>query len=133
MKVSYLIDTDWAVHHLNGVEEVRSRLAELRPHGLGLSTISLAELYEGVYYSRDPQRSQQQLEAFLSSVAVLGVSKEICQVFGRQRGFLRQKGLLISDFDLLIAATCLHHDLTLLTNNLRHFQRVEGLETVSIS
>jgi tRNA(fMet)-specific endonuclease VapC len=133
VKVSCLIDTDWAVHHLNGVEKVRSKLAELRPHGLGLSTISLAELYEGVYYSRDPQRSQQQLESFLSSVAVLDVSKEICQVFGRQRGFLRQKGLLISDFDLLIAATCLHHNLTLLTNNLRHFQRIEGLEIVSIS
>jgi len=131
VNISYLVDTDWVVHHMNGVEEIRSKLKEMQPYGLGLSVVSLAELYEGVYYSRDPQRSQQQLEAFLTSVAVLGVDEEICKVFGKHRGILRQRGLIIGDFDLLIAATCLHRGLTLLTNNLRHFQRIEGLEIIS--
>ena len=131
MKISYLVDTDWVVHHMNGVEEIRSKLKEMQPYGLGMSVVSLAELYEGVYYSRDPQRSQQQLEAFLTSITVLELDEEICKVFGKQRGSLRQRGLIIGDFDLLIAATCLHRGLTLLTNNLRHFQRIEGLEIVS--
>jgi tRNA(fMet)-specific endonuclease VapC len=132
VNISYLVDTDWVVHHMNGVEEIRSKLKEMQPYGLGLSVVSLAELYEGVYYSRDPQRSQQQLEAFLTSVTVLGVNEEICKVFGKHRGILRQRGLIIGDFDLLIAATCLHQSLTLLTNNLRHFQRIEGLEIISL-
>lgn len=131
MNISYLVDTDWVVHHMNGVEEIRSKLKEMQPYGLGLSVVSLAELYEGVYYSRDPQRSQQQLEAFLTSVTVLEVNEEICKVFGKHRGILRQRGLIIGDFDLLIAATCLHQGLTLLTDNLRHFQRIEGLEIIS--
>jgi len=131
VKISYLVDTDWVVHHMNGVEEIRSKLKEMQPYGLGMSVVSLAELYEGVYYSRDPQRSQQQLEAFLTSITVLELDEEICKVFGKQRGSLRQRGLIIGDFDLLIAATCLHRGLTLLTNNLRHFQRIEGLEIVS--
>lgn len=131
MNISYLVDTDWVVHHMNGVEEIRSKLKEMQPYGLGLSVVSLAELYEGVYYSRDPQRGQQQLEAFLTSVTVLEVNEEICKVFGKHRGILRQRGLIIGDFDLLIAATCLHQGLTLLTDNLRHFQRIEGLEIIS--
>jgi len=131
VNISYLVDTDWVVHHMNGVEEIRSKLKEMQPYGLGLSVVSLAELYEGVYYSRDPQRSQQQLEAFLTSVAVLEVDEEICKVFGKHRGTLRRRGLIIGDFDLLIAATCLHQGLTLLTDNLRHFQRIEGLEIIS--
>jgi predicted nucleic acid-binding protein len=39
---------------------------------------------------------------------------------------------LIGDFDLLIASTCLHHNLTLLTNNRKHYKMVEGLKILSL-
>jgi tRNA(fMet)-specific endonuclease VapC len=48
--------------------------------------------------------------------------------FGQIRGQLRQTGQLISDFDILIAATALHYDLTLLTHNTRHFSRIPTLK-----
>ena len=108
------------------------RLQELRPQGLALSIVSLAELYEGVHSSRNPEHSQQTLDAFLEDVAVLGIDEEICKIFGRERGNLRRQGQLFGDLDLLIAATRLHYGLTLLTNNRRHFDRVEGLRIESI-
>jgi predicted nucleic acid-binding protein len=43
------------------------------------------------------------------------------ELFGRERFRLRRAGQAVPDFDLLVAATALHHDLTLLTRNLRHF------------
>lgn len=132
MTVKYLIDTDWVIDHLNQVDWVVSKLKELRPQGLALSVVSLAELYEGVYYSRDPEKSQAALEAFLEDVSVLGVDEEICKIFGRERGRLRKEGRLIGDFDLLIAATCFHYGLTLLTNNRRHFELIEGLSIISM-
>jgi tRNA(fMet)-specific endonuclease VapC len=132
MTLRYLIDTDWVIDHLNAIERVVQRLQELRPQGLALSIISLAELYEGVHYSRDPEHSQEALDAFLEDVAVLGIDEEICKIFGRERGKLRRQGQLFGDLDLLIAATCLHYGLTLLTNNRRHFDRVEGLQIESI-
>lgn len=132
MTVKYLIDTDWVIDHLNQVDRVVSKLKELRPQGLALSVVSLAELYEGVYYSRDPDKSRAALEAFLEDVSVLGVDEEICKIFGRERGKLRKEGKLIGDFDLLIAATCLHYGLTLLTNNRRHFELIEGLPIISV-
>ena len=46
----------------------------------------------------------------------------------RERGRLRKEGKAIGDFDLLIASTCLHYDLTLLTDNIKHFGMVENLK-----
>jgi predicted nucleic acid-binding protein len=132
LNVSYIIDTDWAVHHLNGVRTIRAKLKQLQPEGLGLSIISLAELYEGVIYSHDPEKSKNQFEEFLSSVTVIEITDEICRIFGQQRGILRRQGLMIGDFDLIIATTCLHYNFTLLTNNLRHLERIEGLKIITI-
>jgi tRNA(fMet)-specific endonuclease VapC len=132
MTIRYLIDTDWVIDHLNAIQRVVTRLKELRPQGLALSIVSLAELFEGVQYSRHPDQSKQALDAFLEEVAVLGIDEEICTIFGRERGRLRKDGELIGDFDLLIAATGLHYGLTVLTNNRRHFERIDGLQIESI-
>ena len=92
----------------------------------------MGELSEGVHYSRHPEQSQRALETFLEDVSVLGIDEEVCKLFGRERGRLRQQGALIGDFDLLIAATGLHYGLTVLTNNRQHFERIEGLRLESI-
>lgn len=132
MKLTYLLDTDWIIDHLNRRPEVREKLKELRPSGIALSIISLAELYEGVYYSKDPIKSNEMLARFLGEFQVLPLDDEICKVFGKERGRLRQEKKNVSDFDLLIASTCLRLNLTLLTNNRRHFAAVNGLNIISI-
>ena len=68
----------------------------------------------------------------LISVDVISIDDEICRVFATERGRLRSAGNLIGDFDLLIGATAIRHDLTLLTNNRRHFERMDGLRIVSV-
>jgi tRNA(fMet)-specific endonuclease VapC len=131
--MKYLIDTDWVINHLKGENRVVRKLEELAPEGVAISVISLAEIYEGVYYSKNPLKSQQLLEEFLApDLRVLNVDQEICKIFGKERGRLRQQKKMISDFDLLIASTCLYHNLTLLTNNRRHYEIVEGLNMLSL-
>ncbi|HEX3035545.1 MAG TPA: type II toxin-antitoxin system VapC family toxin [Thermodesulfobacteriota bacterium] len=132
MKMSHLIDTDWVIHYLHGNEEIVKRLTSLRESGLAISIISLAELYEGIYYSTDPAGNENALQGFLTGVSILGIDDEICRIFGRERGKLRQQKKTVSDFDLLIASTCLNYDLTLLTNNRKHFEMVEGLNILSL-
>jgi len=129
--MKYLIDTDWVIDQLAGIEKVTKKLEELAPQGLGLSVVSLAELYEGIYFSNNPYENEKVLKKFLEIVSILEVNEGICKIFGKERGRLRRKGILISDFDLLIASTCLYYDLTLLTNNVRHFERVENLKILS--
>ena len=131
MNLTFMVETDWAVHWLRGNEQVLERLSNLQKRGLGLSIISLAELYAGVHRSTDISEAREALEDFLSLVTILGVNEEICQIFGEENARLRKAGRIIEDFELLIAATCLHHDLKLLTNNRRHFERIEGLEIIS--
>jgi len=132
MTLSYLVDTDWAVHWLHGNERIRQRMEELRGQGLALSAVSLAELWEGVHYSRDPLQSEHGLNDFLRRVSFVSIVEETCKLFGKERGRLRAAGKRVADFDLIIGVTARRHDLTLLTNNRRHFENIEGLRIESV-
>ena len=64
-------DTVWVIDHLHGREQVVRRLKFLAPQGIGLSIVSLAELYEGVLYSTTPRENEEALHNFLDSVEIL--------------------------------------------------------------
>jgi len=114
------------------MKKIIEKLISLKKEGLSISVISLAELYEGIYYSTNPSRNEKILMDFLSGVTILGIDEETCKIFGRERGRLRKEGKTIGDFDLLIASICLHRNFTLLTNNTRHFEMVENLKILSV-
>ena len=128
----YLIDTDWVIHYLNDVGPVIDRVIPLTRHELGLSIVSLAELHEGLVRSRDRQADEHRLNDFLLGVTVVDLDEDVCRIFGRERARLRAEGNLIGDLDLLIGATAARHGLTLLTNNRRHFERIDGLPIESV-
>ena len=77
MSLAYLVDTDWIIDHFHGVENVTRKLEELRPAGLPISVVSLAELYEGIHYSLDPARGREVLARFLGGVTVLPLDEPI--------------------------------------------------------
>lgn len=131
-RLSYLVDTDWIIDHLCGIGPVTEKLRELEPEGLAISVISLAELYEGAHYSRDPTQSKASLTKFVAGVVVVPIDEEICNLFGKERGRLRKLGRTIGDCDLFIACTAICNDLTLCSNNRRHFEMVEGIKLLSI-
>ncbi len=127
----YLIDTDWIIDALNDQAEAIDHLANLAPDGLAISLISYGELWEGARFARDSEREIFGLAAFLRGKELLTLSVEIMRRFGDLRGEFRRTGRTLSDFDLLIAATAIEHDLILVTRNVRHFQRIPGLEISS--
>jgi predicted nucleic acid-binding protein len=130
--VRYLLDTDIAGFWLRGSERARERVEAAIPEGIGLSLISLAELYEGVYLSSDQAASERHVENPIKGVALVSLGRDISAIFGRERARLRRLGNLIADLDILIAASALRHDLTLLTNNRRDFEGIEGLTIESV-
>ncbi|MDP3296950.1 MAG: type II toxin-antitoxin system VapC family toxin [Thermodesulfovibrionia bacterium] len=129
--MKYLIDTDWIIDHLNGIESITKKLEKFTASGICTSVISVAELYEGIYGSKDYDKSLETLETFLEGITVLSIDQEVCKIFGRERNKLRKQGNIIGDFDLVIASICLRHNLTLLTNNKTHFERIDSLKIVS--
>ena len=130
--MQYLVDSDWGIDYMHQREGIVRRIEELRSAGLGLSIVSVAELYEGAFYSTDSQAEMLSLRNFLADIEIIHLDEAICQIFARQRGRLRAAGNLISDMDILIGATALRYNLTLLSNNRRHFERLEGLNIISV-
>lgn len=124
----YLLDSDIVVDWLEDRAYAVQIISSLAEEGsLSISLISYGELYEGIYYSRNPEASERVFLAFLSSVNIIPIDTTVMEQFARIRGQLRATGRIIGDFDLLIAATAMQHGLTLVTRNLRHFDRIPGL------
>ena len=87
----------------------------------------MAEVYEGAFGTFDPETTVADFREFLSGFAILPVTDAVVERFARLRATLRREGQLIPDLDLLIAATALEADLTLLTRNVQHFERIVDL------
>ena len=129
--MQYLVDTDWTINYLNGIQMVVRNLNGFLPEGVGISVISIAELYDGISGEFPQGDIDQELGDFLAYIEIVPLDDGICRIFARERRRLRAAGNIISDFDLLIGSTALRHNLTLLTNNHRHFRRMQGLNIVS--
>lgn len=126
--MKYLVDSDWVVDYLIGKQQAIDLLSSVFRDGVAISLITFGEIYEGIYYGRDPQRSEAVFRQFLRSVDVLSLNRSIMQQFARIRGDLRRKGQIIGDPDIFIAATSIYHDLTLLTRNRKHYGRISALK-----
>jgi tRNA(fMet)-specific endonuclease VapC len=126
--VKYLIDSDWIIDATAGVGSAVASLNHWSIDGLAVSVVAVAELYEGVHATADPTANMATLRRFLAGYFVLDLTEPIAEVFAGIRATLRRQGTLIQDLDILIAATAIHHDLELVTRNLRHFERIPGLK-----
>jgi predicted nucleic acid-binding protein len=123
----YLVDTDWVIDAFIGSPNSVHELDRLSDDGLGVSIITSGELFEGAFGFPDPQARLTQFRILLNRFTTVPLSDPIMEVFARTRAQLRRSGQLIPDMDLLIAATALDHDLTLVTRNRRHFARIPDL------
>ena len=106
--MKYLVDSDWVIDYLAGRKHAIDLLSSLANEGMAISLITFGEIYEGVYYSRDPQRSEEGFRKFLRNVEVLPLNRTIMQRFAHIRGGLRRNGQLIGDPDILMAATAIY-------------------------
>jgi predicted nucleic acid-binding protein len=126
---AYLVDTDWIIQALRGDGIATQILINLAPTGLAISLITYGELYQGAYYAHDPQRMLVALDAILENKEIVPLSLAIMRRFAILRGRLtRNQRQQIGDMDLLIAATAIQHDLTLITFNERDYRLVAGIK-----
>lgn len=126
--MKYLLDSDIVISHLNGKTRPQDFVTDLLDEGAAMSLMSYAEVYEGIVWYFRPSRLEGAFAEFLRWVRVLGFDEAMMRRFAFLRGQLRRAGTPLSDADLLIASTALYFDLILVTRNLRHFNRVDGLK-----
>ena len=125
--MNYLVDSDWLIDAFIGVPTAVELLAKLRSEGLAVSIITYGELFEGAIGAPDPGAELARFRRFLARLTLMPLDDPIMERFARTRADLRRQGQLIPDLDLLIAATAIHHELILLTRNVRHFARIPEL------
>lgn len=125
--MNYLLDTDTCVYALRGRPSVRERLTAVGPEAVAISIITLAELRYGAACSARPEDNHQAIDDFVQGINLLGIDPAATRVFGDLKADLRQRGELIEDFDLVIAAMARALNLILVTNNLNHFNRIPTL------
>ena len=126
----YLVDSDWVIDHLANVPEAIQLLDRLAQDGLAISIITYMEAFQGVERSRDPQEAQTKLEAFLDRVPVLLLTPSVAQRCAHLRETLRKQGRRVNarSLDLIIAATALEYNLTLVTRNTEDYVDILDLK-----
>lgn len=125
--MKYLLDTDVVVDHLRKKKFLEIKILE---RTAGISIITLGELLYGACKSNNPVNSLLKLEENLRllCLATLKLNELIILEFAKLKVGLEKSGQRLADFDLLIAATALVSDLTLVTRNKSHFKRIKNLK-----
>lgn len=103
--MKYLLDADWAIQALLGKSYAVSTLEKLAPEGIAISWITIGELYEGAFGFANPQQHLASFREFIRPLHTYGVNDPVMERFAEIRGFLRRRGQIIPDFDILLAAT----------------------------
>lgn len=125
--LKFMLDTNIAIYVIK--HRPVSALETFNRHAghLCISSITLAELFHGAEKSVKPDHNLRQIEDFVSRLDVLEYGSKAASHYGDIRSVLERKGTTIGVNDLHIASHARSEGLTLVTNNLREFERVEGL------
>ncbi|MBI5904622.1 MAG: type II toxin-antitoxin system VapC family toxin [Deltaproteobacteria bacterium] len=129
--MKFLLDTNVCIDMIRGRPgRILSRLRRCRPGDVGISSITLAELWHGVAKSRNPEGNAAALEGFLLPLEVLDFGEEAALAYGSVRASLEKTGTPIGSMDTLIAAHAASLGATVVTSNTREFRRVRSLDVV---
>lgn len=117
--MSYLIDSDVIIYHLNGVPAATQLLRRLFMEDPAISAITYVEVLEGIQRGSDSEIARARLDALTARVPLLDFSRAEAERCAQLRSTLWGQGRRVRSraLDLLIAATASEHGLTLVTNN----------------
>jgi tRNA(fMet)-specific endonuclease VapC len=121
-----MLDTDIISYAMRGEGRAAERILSQETTDLCMSAVTLADLRYGATLVRSA-RFHRFLDAFGKAVSVMPFDEDCVTEFARIMTELTRRGTPIGDFDVLIAAHAVTLDVTLVTNDTKHFTRVRGL------
>lgn len=123
----YLLDTNICVYFLRNRFDIDKQIAKVGWNNCCISEITVAELLYGAEGSNDVEKNVRLVEEFCSCIETISI-KEALKVYARQKVILRKKGTPIEDMDLLIGATAVAYQYIMVTENIRHLHRLDGIQ-----
>ena len=122
----YIIDTNTCIEyfkHRNGVPE---RMNQVRREDIYVSEVTIAELLFGAVHSRNVERHLREVQELQQDITVLPIS-DVLHEYAEIRHSLTSQGCIVEDFDILIGATARHYGYIVVTDNLKHFAPMPGV------
>ncbi len=127
--MKYLLDTNVCIKILNGSNKnILNKIETIKNNEILIPSIVRFELYYGAYKSTIPTKTTNTLNRFLNSFETIEFNDSIAEIAGRLRADLAQKGTPIDPYDIIIAATAIYTNLTLITHNKKEFSRIISLK-----
>jgi tRNA(fMet)-specific endonuclease VapC len=124
-----MLDTNMCIYIIKGKkEQVLKELQNKKKDGLSISTITLSELEYGNENSQYKEKNKIALMQFLTIIDIKVFDEKASEEFGIIKKYLKDRNCLIGPYDMLIGAHAKSLDLTLVTNNVREFERIKGLK-----
>lgn len=125
----YMLDTNMCIFIIKKKSlNVLDRLKDSRGKGLSISTITLAELEFGIANSDYKERNRIALMEFLAIINIKPFDESATREYGIVKKDLKDRNCLIGPLDMLIGAHAKSLDMVLVTNNVREFNRINGLQ-----
>lgn len=134
--MAYLIDSDWVIDHLGNVLEATELLDRLAEEGIAISVITYMDVCQGLPLSPIVQQEVGLLfDAFIEGVPVIPLSLGVARRCAGLREGLRKRNRRVNAraLDLIIAATAVEHDLTLVTRNFEDYEDIPELRLYQLS
>ena len=128
MMLKYMLDTNIVIYVIKQRPIEVLKIFNLHFEQMCISSITLAELLHGAEKSTKPEHNFHQIEDFISHLDILRYGNKAASHYGNIRADLERKGMIIGLNDLHIAGHARSESLTLVTNNLREFERVPALQ-----
>ena len=130
----YMLDTNICIYLIKQKPEKVLRHFKAHSVGdIGISSFTLADLRYGVERSQQVQKNRQALEEFTLPLEIAAFDEAAGEGYGRVRAGLEQAGTPVGSMDMLIGAHALSLGVTLVTNNLREFEKIKNLKVVDWS
>lgn len=126
--MNYILDTDIIIYFFRGYDSVTKKLSELPVENLHTTIVNYAELLYGAYNSIKRKSNIEKIENFLSNLRILPFCEEASHLFAENKSLLKKKGTPLADMDLMIASISLKNNMTLISNNFKHFERIKNLK-----
>jgi predicted nucleic acid-binding protein len=123
-----ILDTDTCIYWLKGNENIERSIIR---HGLGnvfITVITECELFYGAYKSIKKDKNLAVIEELRTRIKTLHTVTGVPSLYGKIKAELESKGQTLDDADLLISSIALLNNATLVTNNIEHFKRINGLK-----
>lgn len=125
----FILDTDTWIEFFHHRGTIAEHIAATPANEIYASEISIAELTYGALHSKNVERHLQEPKEIEKTFSVLPLN-DWGSDYAKLRLALTRQGLVIGDFDILIAVTALQNDLTVVTHNIKHFRMMPGVQCV---